>query len=125
MAIKASIALFLLRLSVRPAHKHIIWITFIVTELYSAFFFVLFIFQCRPSAYFWMRFTDGEGFCLDTSVIIAATYGYSAITCAGDLVFSILPVLLVWSLQMGRKEKAAVVIILAMGAMYVYPLQAL
>lgn len=117
MAIKASIALMLLRLSVRPTHKYILWATFIVTELYSTFFFFLFISQCIPSEYFWTRFTGGQGSCLDTSVIIAATYGYSAITCAGDLVFSILPVLLVLPLQMGRKEKAAVIVVLAMGAM--------
>jgi len=117
MAIKASIALMLLRLSVRPTHKYILWITFIITELYSTFFFFLFIFQCVPSEYFWTRFTGGQGSCLDTSVIIAATYGYSAITCVGDLIFSILPVLLVLPLQMGRKEKAAVIVVLAMGAM--------
>jgi len=117
MAIKASIALMLLRLSVRPTHKYILWVTFVITELYSAFFFFMFIFQCIPSEYFWTRFTGGHGSCLDTSIIIAVTYGYSAITCVGDLVFSILPVLLVWSLQMGRKEKTAVIVILAMGAM--------
>jgi len=116
MALKASIALMLLRLSVRPTHKKILWVTFFITEIYSAFFFFLFVFQCIPSQYFWTRYTGGHGTCLDTSVVVAATYGYSAITCAGDLVFSILPVLLVWSLQMGRKEKAAVVAILAMGA---------
>ena len=117
MALKASIALMLLRLSVRPFHKQILWITFVITEIYSAFFFFLFVFQCIPSQYFWTRFTDGQGTCLDTSIVVAATYGYSAITCVGDLVFSILPVLLVWSLQMGRKEKAAVIAILSMGAM--------
>lgn len=117
MAIKASIAIMLLRLSVRPAHKVILWVTFVVTELYSAFFFFLFIFQCIPSEFFWTRLTGGSGRCLDTSIIIGATYGYSAVTCVGDFVFSMLPVLLVWSLQMGRKEKGAVVLILAMGAM--------
>lgn len=119
MAIKASIAVMLYRLSVRPTHKIILWITTIVTEVYSLFFFFLFIFQCSPSQYFWTRLTGGTGSCLDTNIIVSATYGYSAITCFSDLVYSILPVLLVWSLQMGRKEKAAVVVILAMGAMYV------
>jgi hypothetical protein len=108
----------LLRLSVRRAHKAILWITFVITEIYSLFFFFLFIFQCIPSKYFWTRFIepDSKGTCLDTSIVIAAIYGYSAITCAGDLVFSTLPVFLVWSLQLGRKEKAAVVAILAMRA---------
>lgn len=117
MAVKGSIASMLYRLSIRPAHRLIIWITTIFTEVYSLFFFFIFIFQCSPSRYFWTRVTGDTGSCLDTSVVIGATYGYSAVTCAGDLVYSILPVLLVWSLQMGRKEKAAVVLILAMGAM--------
>lgn len=117
MAVKASIAVMLYRLSVRPAHRHVLWITTIIVELYSLFFFFIFIFQCSPSHYFWTRSTGGTGSCLDTSIVIGATYGYSAVTCAGDLVYSILPVLLVWSLQMGRQEKAAVVLILAMGAM--------
>ncbi|KAL1590821.1 hypothetical protein WHR41_00400 [Cladosporium halotolerans] len=116
MAIKASIAIMLMRLSVRRSHKIILYVTIIITEIYSAFFFFLFIFQCIPSKYFWTRYTGGSGSCLDTSIVVAATYGYSAITCAGDIIFSILPVLLVWSLQMGRKEKVAVILILAMGA---------
>lgn len=117
MAIKASIAIMLYRLSVRPAHKMILWVVTIITEVYGLFFFFLFIFQCSPSEYFWTRLTGGEGSCLDTSIVVGATYGYSALTCISDLFYSILPVLLVWSLQMGRKEKAAVVVILAMGAM--------
>lgn len=117
MAIKASIAIMLMRLSVRRSHKIILYVTIVITEIYSAFFFFLFIFQCIPSQYFWTRYTGGSGSCLDTSIVVAATYGYSAITCAGDIIFSILPVLLVWSLQMGRKEKVAVILILAMGAM--------
>lgn len=117
MAIKASIAVMLYRLSARPAHRLILWITTVTTELYSLFFFFIFIFQCSPSNYFWTRFTGSTGSCLDTSIVVGATYGYSAVTCAGDLVYSILPVFLVWSLQIGRKEKAAVVLILAMGAM--------
>lgn len=117
MAIKASIALMLLRLSVFAIHKRILWITFVVVELYSAFFFFIFVFQCIPTDYFWTRYAGGHGRCLDTSIVVAATFGYSAISCVGDLIFAILPISLVWSLQMGGKEKIAVVAILALGGM--------
>ena len=116
MAIKASIALMLLRLSVLPAHKRILWVTFVIVEVYSAFFFFIFVFQCIPTEFFWTRYTGGTGSCLDTSIVVAATYGYSAISCVGDLIFALLPVSLVWSLQMGGKEKVAVVAVLALGA---------
>ena len=117
MFIKASIGIMLLRLSVNKVHKTIVWTVLAVTEIYSFCFFFVFLFQCVPSAYFWTQLTGGEGTCMDPFVVVAVFYGYSAITCVGDLVFSILPVLLVWSLQMGRKEKAAVIAILSMGAM--------
>lgn len=102
MVVTASIVIMLLRLSVRPTRKIILYITCFVTKIYNALFFFLFIFHCIPSKYFWTRFTGSSGSCL-TSILVGVTYGYAAITCAGDLVFSSLPVLLVWSLQMGRK----------------------
>lgn len=117
MAIKASIALMLLRLSVLPLHKGILWVTFVISELYSAFFFFIFVFQCIPTEYFWTRYTNGTGSCLDTSIVVAATYGYSAISCVGDLIYATLPISLVWSLQMSGREKTAVIAILALGAM--------
>ena len=117
MAIKASIGIMLLRLSVKRSHHVVLWITLAVTELYGAFFFFLFVFQCIPSSYFWTRYTGGSGHCIDSSITINATYGYSAITCAGDWIYSILPYFLVWNLQMDRKEKVLVICILAMAAM--------
>ena len=117
MAIKASIALMLLRLSVHAIHKRILWATFVIVELYSAFFFFIFVFQCMPTEYFWTRFTGGTGKCLNTSIVVGATFGYSAISCVGDLIFAILPISLVWSLQMGGKEKIAVTTVLALGGM--------
>ncbi|KAI6789848.1 hypothetical protein KC361_g8292 [Hortaea werneckii] len=117
MAIKASIGIMLLRLCVNRIHKIVIWTVLVVTQLYSLFFFFIFLFQCLPSEYFWTQYTGGEGSCMNTDIIVGVFYGYSAISCAGDWTFSILPVFLVWNLQMGRKEKISVVMILAVGAL--------
>jgi hypothetical protein len=117
MAIKASIALMLLRLSVLSIHKRILWVTFVIVEVYSAFFFFIFVFQCIPTEFFWTRYAGGTGKCLNTSIVVAATFGYSAISCVGDLIFATLPISLVWSLQMGGKEKIAVIAVLALGGM--------
>ncbi|KAI6821863.1 hypothetical protein KC340_g12663 [Hortaea werneckii] len=117
MAIKASIGIMLLRLCVNRTHTIVIWTVLVITQLYSLFFFFIFLFQCLPSAYFWTQYTGGEGSCMNTNIVVGVFYGYSAITCAGDWTFSILPVFLVWNLQMGRKEKISVVMILAVGAL--------
>lgn len=116
MAIKASIGIMLLRLSVKRSHLIVLWVTIAVIQLYGAFFFFLFVFQCIPSDYFWTRYTGGSGRCIDASVTVAATYGYSVITCTGDLVYSVLPYFMIWNLQMKAREKVLVIFILAMAA---------
>jgi hypothetical protein len=119
MAIKASIAIFLLRICVTKTHRMIIYIVTGVTEVYSLFFFLLFVLQCRPTALFWLRYTatPPEGQCLDASVVSNSFYGYSAISCWTDWTYSIMPIFLVWNLQMDSKVKISVIGILAAGAM--------
>jgi hypothetical protein len=117
MAIKASIAVMLLRLTIERTHRLIVWITIVLTEVYSAAFFFLFIFQCSPSSYFWTQWAGGRGSCVNPHITVNLTYVYSALTCAGDWIFAILPIFLVYKLQMERRQKALVALILAMGAM--------
>jgi len=117
MALKLSIGIFLLRIAVAKTHRIIIWAVIVVTEVYSAFFFLLFLLQCRPSAYFWTQYTGGKGSCIDPKVIVDAFYGYSAISCLADWILGIIPVFLVWNLQMNTRTKLSVGAILAVGAM--------
>jgi hypothetical protein len=114
MFIKLSIGIMLLRLCVNKIHQTIVWSVLIITEVYSAMFFFIFLFQCLPSKYFWTQWT---GKCMDPNILVAVFYGYSAVSCAGDWTFSILPIFLVWDLQMGRREKLSVIMILAVGAL--------
>ena len=116
MAIKASIAVMLLRLTVIPWHRIALWTTLIITEVYSAGFFLLFIFQCQPSSYFWTQYTGAKGSCINPNITVSGTYAYSAITCVGDWTYAILPFFLVWKLQMNTRSKATVALILALGA---------
>lgn len=123
MALKVSIGIFLLRIAVSPVHKIIIWAVIVITELYSAFFFFLFVLQCRPSKFFWEQHTPaalaGEitGNCVDPQLTVDTFYAYSAISCVGDWVLGILPVFIVWNLQMNTRTKISVACILAVGAM--------
>jgi hypothetical protein len=117
MALKFSIGIMLLRITVKQTHKIIIWTTIAIVEIYGAFFFFLFVLQCRPSSYFWTQYTGGKGTCIDPRITVAATYAYSAISCAGDWTLGILPIFLVWNLQMNPRTKLVVAMILALGAM--------
>jgi hypothetical protein len=73
MALKLSIAIFLLRISISRVHTFIIWTVVVVVEVYGAFYFFLFILQCRPSNYFWTQYTGGKGTCIDPRITVDAT----------------------------------------------------
>lgn len=117
MALKGSIGIMLLRLTVKPIHRWIIWAVLGVTEIYGLFFFFLFVLQCQPSAYFWTQYTGGSGKCINPQITVDATYAYSAISCVGDWTFAILPGFLVWDLKMNSRTKLSVALILSMGGM--------
>jgi len=116
MALKFSIGIMLLRIAVSRTHKTIIWTVVIILELYGLAYFLLFVMQCLPSSYFWTRYTGGKGTCIDPTITVNATYAYSAISCAADWTLGLLPISLVWNLNMNPRTKLSVALILAMGA---------
>lgn len=116
MCLKFSIGVMLLRIAVARVHRIIIWIVVVVIEVYGAFYFFLFVLQCRPSAYFWTQYTGGKGTCIDPTVTVDATYAYSAVSCWGDWTLAIIPVFIVWGLQMNIRTKFGLSLILAMAA---------
>ena len=122
MAIKASIAIFLSRICVERIHKIIIWSILALNEIYSLSFFLLFVLQCRPTALFWLRYNPSPppGMCLDATIVAKSFYAYSAISCLTDWTYSLLPIMLVWNLQMNFRMKMSVTVLLAAGVMYVF-----
>lgn len=116
MAIKASIVIMLLRIIVDIPQRVTLYVTLTVVELYSTAFFLLFILQCQPSSYFWSRFGGGQGSCIDNTITVGAVYAYSAISCVGDWIFSIMPCVIVWQLQMRTTKRMMVGMILSMSA---------
>ncbi|OBT77920.1 hypothetical protein VF21_04339 [Pseudogymnoascus sp. 05NY08] len=116
MALKLSISIFLLRLAVTRASRIIIYVIIGVVEVYSAFYFFLFVLQCRPSSYFWTQYTGGTGTCVDPKVTVDATYAYSAISCVADWGLGLMPIFLIWHIQMDMRTKMSVAAILSVGA---------
>ncbi|KAF1921648.1 hypothetical protein BDU57DRAFT_535286 [Ampelomyces quisqualis] len=113
IALKMSIGIFLLRIALRRVHRVILWVSLLTIQLYSIFFLLLFTFQCWPVSHFWERFRGGQGKCVSTSTIVGSLYGYSALSCVTDWTFSIVPIFIVQELQMSRRKKITVGVILA------------
>lgn len=120
IASKISIGYFLLRITVRKVDVWIIYTVMVLTVCTGAVFFFVTLLQCQPISYFWNK--DGQtGHCINMDVIIALTYLYSAVSVICDFTFAILPMVLIWKLKMDQKTKLALVPIMAMACMFVFP----
>ncbi|GFF25117.1 probable cation-transporting ATPase 1 [Aspergillus udagawae] len=113
---KISIAVALLRLTVTKIHAILLWTVIGVTIVVGLVFWFVLTLQCKPVSYFWNRMSPGaEGTCLSTDTIINIAYLYSVTATLCDFVLGLLPISLVWKLQMTRKTKIALAGILSMG----------
>ena len=66
-----------------------------------------------PLSYFWDK-SSQTGSCLDVDIIIALTFLYSVVSVICDFTFAILPVFLVWNLNMSRNTRLMLIPILGM-----------
>lgn len=112
IAVKTSIGLFLLRVTVNPIQRWIIYIVMGLTVLTGLVFFFVTLLQCAPISYFWDKSQDG--WCINVDVIIALTFLYSAVSVICDFTFALLPIFLVWNLNMSKKTRVLLIPILGM-----------
>lgn len=119
LTLKFSIGLFLLRLAVYKSQRIILWTVMAVSSLMCIYLFLLFLFQCRPIAYFWGQYTGMNGSCIDPWIVSRSVYAYSAISCWADWTFCILPGFMVWNVQMNPRTKVSVLLLFSLGAVWV------
>lgn len=119
---KISIAVALLRLTVARIHTYILWGVIAVTSVIGLVFWFMLTLQCTPVSFFWQRVrleldptANVHGHCLDLDIIIDMAYVYSVTATCCDFVLGILPIFLVWNLQMNIRTKSALAGILGMG----------
>ncbi|KAH6980945.1 hypothetical protein BKA56DRAFT_550770 [Ilyonectria sp. MPI-CAGE-AT-0026] len=109
---KLSIGYFLIRITVKKIHKFIVYGAMMASVIMGTAFLFVTLFQCRPISFFWNK--DLLGTCVDIDVIIALTYLYSTVSLVSDLTYAILPMFLIWNLNMDLKSKIALVPIMTM-----------
>ncbi|KAJ6014741.1 hypothetical protein N7540_009332 [Penicillium herquei] len=121
-AAKSSIALALLRLTVSRVHRLALWAVICVTAVVGLVFWFMLTLQCHPVTYFWQRArlytnpdADVHGHCINLNALVDVAYVYSVTATCCDLTLGLLPVFLVWNLQMSTRTKAALAGILSMG----------
>lgn len=112
-----SIGVALLRLAVKRSHRIIVWVIISIVVAIALMFWLVLLFDCKPVSYFWNQVDmEHSGTCTSINTLLAIAYFYSSLTIVCDLTLGILPVFLVWDLQMNHRTKIAVGGILSLGA---------
>jgi hypothetical protein len=131
---KLSIGVFLLRVTVQRVHKWIIYFMMVLTGFTGTVFFFVTVFQCTPISFFCgflfslsqinmltMPSLSGNrnqsGYCVPMEIIIALTFLYSACAIISDFTFAILPIFLIWGLNMPSKTRLMLIPVLGMACM--------
>lgn len=70
------------------------------------------VLSCRPISYFWNR--DLQGHCLD---VTALAYTNSAFAVVQDILLIVLPVFMLWNLNMNRRKKWLIALMFAVGSL--------
>lgn len=109
---KVSIACFLLLIIQFRLQRWIVYLAAGVTCLAGITFTFAFMFQCRPVSLFWNK--EQFGYCIDIDIALIIMYCYSVLAIITDFTFTILPIYLIWNLQMDRKTKLALMPIMGM-----------
>jgi hypothetical protein len=113
---RVSIAMMLLRLTVRRRESAVMYIVIGLTSIVGLAFWFILILQCHPVREFWER--TGRGRCIDTDYVLDVAYVYSATACLCDFTLGLFPIYLLKDLHMSWRTKWAIAIVLSMGCMY-------
>ena len=118
MFIKLSIAVFLLRIAVTRTYIWILRISMAVVTIWSVAIWIYDLFQCIPVEAQW-NYTMKGAKCVSGSSFVAAAYSISVMTIISDWLYALLPIPMLWSVQMNVQTKATVAFILSLGILYV------
>ncbi|KAE8147068.1 hypothetical protein BDV25DRAFT_161145 [Aspergillus avenaceus] len=110
----------LLRITVIRPHTIILYLVSGLTILVGGMFVLVSVFECTPVDFFWNRQTK-TGKCVQPIALVGIAYAASVIAAIADFTLGLMPIFIVWNLQMNRKTKVALAGIMGMGCLYVLP----
>ncbi|KAL0939334.1 uncharacterized protein CTRU02_205944 [Colletotrichum truncatum] len=115
LAIRLSICVLLLRLAVNKVHRWIIYVNLVVVCMISIAFFCIMTFQCKPVSYFWKQLEGMKGSCINYNIVPDAVVAHSVVSAVSDWVMGLLPIALLWNVNLNRRTKVLVAVLLSMG----------
>ncbi|KAK3319502.1 integral membrane protein [Cercophora scortea] len=111
---KVSVGLFLLRLTTSKRFRYFIIGSIIFTVLSATGNLLTVFFQCRPLAFAWDGTVEG-GQCIAAGDLKFAAFFNSSVSVLTDVVFALLPLPMLWKVQLNWRVKTALAGILSLG----------
>jgi hypothetical protein len=118
MFIKLSIAIFLMRIAVQQRYIWILRVSVVIVAIWSTPIFFYTIFQCTPVQAQW-DYTILDKHCVSSESFVAAAYSISVMSILTDWLYALLPIPMIWSIQMSIQKKVTVAFLLGLGILYV------
>lgn len=112
--IKSSICAQLIRISTQRRYKIILYLLIAVSIITTFIAILAVLIRCKPVAASW---NPTLGTCIDQSIIIALTYVVSAVNIATDWSVAIIPIFILWNIQMRRTLKRMIGLVLGLGVL--------
>ncbi|RYP42395.1 hypothetical protein DL767_000317 [Monosporascus sp. MG133] len=116
--IKLSVGIFLLRIAVERRYRYTLYISMIIVSIMSFAIFIWDIFQCKPVEAQWdytILDHDPEAHCVSADAVVNAAYALSAQNIVSDWLYALLPMAMIWKVQMTTEEKLYVTLVLGLG----------
>lgn len=110
---KLSFGTLLLRIVCRRSHCYTIYGTSALVIVAGIIFFFVTLLQCQPISRYWHE--NEPGHCIPQRIIVDLGYLYSAISVITDFIFALLPAFVVWPLQLRKRIRWVVMILMALG----------
>lgn len=111
--VKISIALFLLRITPNNTYKRSLWGIIVFLIVYTAACFITLMLQCTNLAILWDPTTKAT--CWTPTTLRSLSYLNSSLNIATDLLFAILPIPMLWNVQIRGRVKASLICIMGLG----------
>lgn len=105
---------FLLRFAQRKWHRSLLYTCLAVNIVFNLYYFITSFFQCAPLPFFWTQIDpESRGLChIQWGTV--NTYVAIGLMAAIDYVFGLLPFCILWELNINRKRKVLVGLILSL-----------